>query len=84
MWQIAVLQTRSGGGVIEVKMRWLMGTLMVALPRPLVARHAISASDTAMTNAQAEVRKRRNERIKSRVQKVEVAKGAIWRTASPS
>jgi ketosteroid isomerase-like protein len=45
-----------------------------ALPRPLVGRPAISASDTAMTNAQAEVRKRSNERIKTRVQKVEVAK----------
>ena len=45
-----------------------------ALPRPMIGRQAITASDTAMRNAQAETRKRTNEKLKTRVQRVEVSK----------
>lgn len=45
-----------------------------AYPRPIIGRQAISASDTAMIDAQGETRKRSNERRKSRVQRVEVSK----------
>ncbi|HKP50091.1 MAG TPA: hypothetical protein VJU17_08770 [Gemmatimonadales bacterium] len=44
-----------------------------AFPRPIIGRKAISASDTGMRNAQAETRKRINEKLKTRVQRVEVS-----------
>jgi ketosteroid isomerase-like protein len=46
-----------------------------AYPKPMIGRQAIPASDTAMTSAQSETRKRSNQRLKSRVQRVEVSKG---------
>jgi ketosteroid isomerase-like protein len=45
-----------------------------AYPRPLIGRQAIPASDTAMTRAEAETRKRSHEHAKTRVQKVAVSK----------
>lgn len=44
-----------------------------AYPKPMIGRQAISASDTAMTSAQVAHRKRSHERLKTRVQRVEVS-----------